>query len=158
MTGQVGTMRYMIPECCLKQQYGLECDICSWSIVAYEIFTKQIPFEDMTPDMYKTLVCIGGYRLPIVVQTNSYNYSDDNDDADADDDAMTLLPFTNDDDVSQLLPPVLPLEYKILLQQTWTSNPSQRLFFVQIKEQLDLFLQKEKLLYELYYTSRKEGI
>ncbi|OEU07367.1 kinase-like protein, partial [Fragilariopsis cylindrus CCMP1102] len=65
MTGLVGTMRYMAPEVCLNQRYGLECDIYSWSIVAYGILTKRTPFEDMTPDMYQVMVCRGDYRPPI---------------------------------------------------------------------------------------------
>jgi hypothetical protein len=62
MTGTVGTMRYMSPEICLNQLYGLEADIYSWSIVSYEILTKTRPYDDMTPDLYHTLVCQQGIR------------------------------------------------------------------------------------------------
>ena len=130
MTGLVGTMRYMAPEVCLNQRYGLECDIYSWSIVAYGILTKRTPFEDMTPDMYQIMVCKGGYRPPIIVRTNCDAHSS---------------PACS----THSRPPVLSKEYKVLLQQTWKSDPSRRLSFTQIKQQLDLFLLKEKLMYEL---------
>ncbi|MGK3744057.1 MAG: serine/threonine protein kinase [Bacillariaceae sp.] len=137
MTGQVGTMRYMAPEVCLNQRYGLECDIYSWSIVAYGILTKRTPFEDMTPDMYQIMVCKGGYRPPIIVRTTNC------------DDHGDIVSSSPTRSTHVVRPPILSLEYKILLQQTWKSDPSKRLSFTQIKQQLDLFMQKEKLMYEL---------
>lgn len=62
MTGTVGTMRYMAPEVCLNRPYGLECDIYSWSIVAHEVLSQTKPYDDMTPDMYQSLVCQQGVR------------------------------------------------------------------------------------------------
>lgn len=62
MTGTVGTIRYMAPEVCLNRPYGLECDIYSWSIVAHEILSQTKPYDDMTPDMYQSLVCQQGVR------------------------------------------------------------------------------------------------
>ena len=64
MTGTVGTIRYMAPEVCMNQPYGLECDIYSWSIVAHQILSQTKPFDDMTPDMYQSLVCQRGVRPP----------------------------------------------------------------------------------------------
>ena len=64
MTGTVGTIRYMAPEVCLNRPYGLECDVYSWSIVAHEILSQTKPFNDMTPDMYQSLVCQRGVRPP----------------------------------------------------------------------------------------------
>lgn len=64
MTGTVGTIRYMAPEVCLNRPYGLECDIYSWSIVAHEILSQTKPYDDMTPDMYQSLVCHQGVRPP----------------------------------------------------------------------------------------------
>jgi len=64
MTGTVGTIRYMAPEVCLNRPYGLECDIYSWSIVAHEILTQTKPYDDMTPDLYQSIVCQQGVRPP----------------------------------------------------------------------------------------------
>ena len=78
MTGTVGTMRYMSPEICLNKPYGLEADIYSWSIVSYGILTQTRPYNDMTPDLYHTLVCQQGVR-PLQLQSQgqellSYEY------------------------------------------------------------------------------------
>jgi len=64
ITGTVGTIRYMAPEVCLNRPYGLECDIYSWSIVAHEILSQSKPYDDMTPDMYQSIVCQQGVRPP----------------------------------------------------------------------------------------------
>ena len=64
MTGTVGTIRYMAPEVFLNRPYGLECDIYSWSIIAHEIFSQNKPYNDMTPDMYQSMVCKQGIRPP----------------------------------------------------------------------------------------------
>lgn len=62
LTGMVGTIRYMAPEVCLSQPYNRDCDIYSWSIVAWEIWNQTKPFSSFTPDLYKSLVCEQGYR------------------------------------------------------------------------------------------------
>merc|ERR1711957_1061032 len=62
MTGTVGTIRYMSPEVYLNKPYGLESDIYSWSIVCYEILTKSRPYNNMTPDLFHSLVCQQGVR------------------------------------------------------------------------------------------------
>jgi len=62
LSGMVGTIRYMAPEVCLSQPYNRDCDIFSWSIVAWEIFSQKKPFQTFTPDLYKSLVCKQGYR------------------------------------------------------------------------------------------------
>ncbi len=62
LSGMVGTIRYMAPEVCLSQPYNRDCDIYSWSIVSWEIWSETKPFETFTPDSYKSLVCKQGYR------------------------------------------------------------------------------------------------
>ena len=62
MTGDVGTLRYMAPEVFLNKKYGLECDIFSWSIVSYEVLSQAKPYEDLTPDAYRVMVCQQGLR------------------------------------------------------------------------------------------------
>ena len=68
LSGMVGTIRYMAPEVCLSQPYNRDCDIYSWSIVSWEIWSEIKPFETFTPDSYKSLVCRQGYR-----PTDDYN-------------------------------------------------------------------------------------
>jgi len=72
MTGTVGTIRYMAPEVCLNRLYGLECDIYSWSIVAHEILSQTKPYDDMTPDMYQSMVCQQGVRPPTQNMPSDY--------------------------------------------------------------------------------------
>ena len=62
LSGMVGTIRYMAPEVCLRQPYNRDCDIYSWSIVSWEIWSQTKPFETFTPELYQTLVCKQGYR------------------------------------------------------------------------------------------------
>jgi serine/threonine protein kinase len=62
LSGVVGTIRYMAPEVCLSQPYNRDCDIYSWSIVAWEIWSESKPFEEFTPELYEDLVCKQGFR------------------------------------------------------------------------------------------------
>jgi len=62
LPGMVGTIRYMAPEVCLSQPYNRDCDIYSWSIVAWEIWSQTKPFDTFTPDLYTALVCKQGFR------------------------------------------------------------------------------------------------
>jgi serine/threonine protein kinase len=62
LSGMVGTIRYMAPEVCLSQPYNRDCDIFSWSIVAWEIWSQTKPFDTFTPDLYTALVCKHGFR------------------------------------------------------------------------------------------------
>ena len=62
LTSMVGTIRYMAPEVFMNHSYGIEADIYSWSIVSYEILTKQRPFANMNPEQYHTYVCQQGVR------------------------------------------------------------------------------------------------
>ena len=62
LSGMVGTIRYMAPEVCLRQPYNRDCDIYSWSIVVWEMWSETKPFETFTPELYESLVCKQGYR------------------------------------------------------------------------------------------------
>lgn len=61
-TGIIGTMRYMAPEVCLGQEYDCDCDIYSYAIVCYELWTQCLPYETLTPELYQEYVCRRGYR------------------------------------------------------------------------------------------------
>lgn len=132
LSGLVGTMRYMAPEVCLSQPYNRDCDIYSWSIVAWEILSQAIPFETLNPGQYVDLVCRQGMRptnFPLQAkrrrggrigeQPAFYN-------------AVTPVPH----------------ELKVLLKQAWKAEPHHRIRFPKIQAQLDLFRELEELRIE----------
>lgn len=123
MTGMVGTIRYMSPEVFTNQPYSFEADVYSWSIVSYEVLTKQHPFENMIPEEYHEYVCQRGVR-----------------------------PHCWNGRTRQVLnePPrnVLPMEYMILLAGGWRTDPRNRSSLKSIQHQLDLFIQRDTLLWE----------
>jgi serine/threonine protein kinase len=125
LTGAIGTMRYMAPEVCLEQPpgYDCDCDIYSYAIVCWELWTQKVPYEDVgTPDLYREHVCQGGYR-PI------YRPEDEVD------------PF--DRQPSQHLPqepsspPIkaVPGEVLLLLSQAWKPDPKARIRWPKTRNQ-----------------------
>ena len=54
----------MTPEVCLGQEYDCDCDIYSYAIVCYELWTQCLPYETLTPELYQAYVCRRrrGYR------------------------------------------------------------------------------------------------
>lgn len=47
MTGNVGTVSWIAPEVFEKQPYDTKADVYSFGIVMWELYTKQIPFQDL---------------------------------------------------------------------------------------------------------------
>lgn len=62
LQGMIGTMRYMAPEVCLEEHYGCECDLYSYAVLCWEIWTHKNPYATLTPASYKEMVCLGGLR------------------------------------------------------------------------------------------------
>lgn len=63
LKGGIGTMRYMAPEVCLGLSYGSQCDIFSYAIICWELWTHRVPFETVrTAQQYREFVCKRGYR------------------------------------------------------------------------------------------------
>jgi serine/threonine protein kinase len=62
LQGTIGTMRYMAPEVCLEEHYGCECDLYSYAVLCWEIWTHKNPYATLTPASYKEMVCLGGLR------------------------------------------------------------------------------------------------
>jgi hypothetical protein len=60
----------MAPEVCLGQEYDCDCDIYSYAIVCYELWTQCLPYETLTPELYQDYVCRRGYRPNQDQQTN----------------------------------------------------------------------------------------
>ena len=124
LSGLVGTIRYMAPEVCLGQPYNWACDIYSWSIVAWEIWSQTKPFAAFTPDLYQNLVCRQGYR-PTDRAFNS-----------------CLQPRGSKfNDVTTFVPPAI----EFLLKQAWKREPHQRIRWSGIQCHLDGFQISENL-------------
>ena len=47
MTGNVGTVSWIAPEVFEKQPYDAKADVYSFGIVMWELYTKQVPFQDL---------------------------------------------------------------------------------------------------------------
>lgn len=125
MSGKVGTIRYMAPEVCLYQPYGIACDIYSWSMVAYEILSQSKPFEGFTPEMYCSLVCQQHVRPCDAI-------------------ALQYSPFHRNNSFEE----TIPYELFVLLEHAWNPIPCQRAGFGTICAQLSLLSMKEQLLLE----------
>jgi len=124
-TGIIGTMRYMAPEVCLDQEYDCDCDIYSFVIVCWELWTHCLPYETLTPNLYQDWVCKRGYRP---------DYQQD----------RKQLPNQQQHPIAD----VIPDEVLLLISQAWTHNPSSRIRWSTIQGQLTLFKQLEELRLE----------
>jgi serine/threonine protein kinase len=127
MSGKVGTIRYMAPEVCLYQPYNVQCDIYSWSMVAYEILTQTRPFEGFTPELYCALVCRQGLRPTDPAAQHAAGNA-----------GVHRSPFAHP----------IPEEWCVLLKRAWQTAPEHRVSLRSIQQQLQLFKQKEMLLLE----------
>lgn len=49
MTGETGSYRWMAPEVIRHRPYTEKCDVFSYAVVLYELFSKEVPFRELTP-------------------------------------------------------------------------------------------------------------
>lgn len=75
MSGRIGTIRYMSPECAMNENYGISSDVYSFSMVLYEMMNRgDKPYALFSRDDHKTKVCLEGSRpalnseWPIMIQ------------------------------------------------------------------------------------------
>ena len=75
MTGRVGTLRYMSPECALKATYGISSDVYSFSMVLFEMMNRGYKaFAGARREEYLENTCRNGERpeidasWPIMIQ------------------------------------------------------------------------------------------
>mmetsp|Transcript_15182 Transcript_15182/g.17055 ORF Transcript_15182/g.17055 Transcript_15182/m.17055 type:complete len:173 (+) Transcript_15182:354-872(+) len=134
-------MRYMAPEVCLDQEYNCYCDIYSYGIVCWELWTHCIPYEELTPELYEDWVCLRGYRPTTNMHQNMNHHAVHND---------------NNVHCNSNIQPLLPNEVSALLSQAWKHNPSSRIGWSKIQNQFKLFKQLEELQFEeheLFYNN-----
>ena len=62
MSGKIGTLRYMAPECALQQKYNVKADVYAWALVYYQMMSLNKPYAGYGPDLHSTLVCKMGDR------------------------------------------------------------------------------------------------
>lgn len=65
LSGLTGTRRYMAPEVVLCKPYGLNADVFSFGITAWETASLQVPFEDYSPEKHADQVVLKGQRPKI---------------------------------------------------------------------------------------------
>ncbi len=128
LRGAIGTMRYMAPEVCLDSSYDCDCDIYSYSILCWELWTQKVPFEELaTPDLYREQVCQRGYRP---------KYSPE-------EDPLFRHYSHEEEQYHQNYPqhrPVqtVPNEILVLLSQAWKQDPKARIRWPKIQNQFAL--------------------
>ncbi|VEU40266.1 unnamed protein product [Pseudo-nitzschia multistriata] len=133
LTKMVGTMRYMAPEVCLEMTYDYSCDIYSYAVVCWELWTHRTPFEAMTSDLYRELVCRRGFR-PYPDQSKEeydslrFGWSD----------PRTKRESSMRETLNNKNLPI-PREISVLLSQAWTPDPQSRISCSRIQNQLKLY-------------------
>jgi len=119
LKGMIGTMRYMAPEVCLGQFYDGDCDLYSFSVLCWEVWTHRTPFSRLTPSSYKEQVCLQGLRPPAAAEQASASMSVD---------AKTTTKRYNYAKV--------PESILQILEQGWVHNPKERIQWPEIREAL----------------------
>jgi len=124
--GIIGTMRYMAPEVCLDTNYDYNCDIYSYAVVCWELWTQLVPFESMTtPDLYREFVCRRGYR-PYPDQSRHEHPEPE-------------FSLQDPHPAAFSKKNLVPKEILVLLSQAWTHDPNSRIPWSRMREQLTLF-------------------
>lgn len=66
---RVGTPHWMSPEVLREERYSEKADVWSFGVVAWELVTHQVPYDDATPLHIVSLVAYQGYRLQLPLNT-----------------------------------------------------------------------------------------
>jgi len=62
LTADTGSLRYMAPEVAQGKSYNDTCDVFSFSILCWQIFTTDTPYEGFNVKMFEKSVIKGGVR------------------------------------------------------------------------------------------------
>ena len=115
MTQAVGTPLWMAPEVMLGKDYGLSCDVFSYSIIMYEVLVEKIPYYDKSKSN----------SIHVSVSTNP--------------DFRPTIPqeiVANDRD-EPLIVHRSQIQYIELMKQCWQHDPNQRPKFEEIVDRLE---------------------
>ena len=69
LTGMTGSPRYMAPEVALEQNYNEKCDVYSFAIMFWEMYSCKSPFEVYGMKSMKTRVWSGEHKRPFVQES-----------------------------------------------------------------------------------------
>jgi serine/threonine protein kinase len=131
LRGRIGTMRYMAPEVCLDKPYDCDCDLYSYSILCWEVWTHKTPFLSLTPAAYKERVCQKGLRPPEAADVPPPpNYQ--------------KRERHNRD--SEPVSGVVPESISVLLEKGWVRDPKLRIRWPSIRQELSRIRQDEQKL------------
>ena len=61
---RVGSVQWAAPEVLLGQSYSHKCDLWSFGVVCWELFTAKVPFDGMQRNELARKVAVEGLRLP----------------------------------------------------------------------------------------------
>jgi len=62
MSGKIGTMRFMAPECALSKLYNQKVDTYSWALLFWSCLTLEMPYTNMSRQRHVKKVCLLGQR------------------------------------------------------------------------------------------------
>lgn len=62
LTGHTGSLRFMSPEVARYLPYNLSCDVYSYGVFLWHLYSLELPFEDMSRSAHSHLVVFGGER------------------------------------------------------------------------------------------------
>lgn len=128
LRGIIGTMRYMAPEVCLDKAYDCDCDLYSYSVLCWEVWTHKTPYATLTPAAYKELVCQKGLRPPESAE-------------------LQLQP--KHQRLERERDPrfgVVPEAISVLLEKGWVCDPKSRIRWPNIRQELFRICQEEHQL------------
>ena len=130
LRGRIGTMRYMAPEVCLEEAYDGDCDIYSYSVLCWEIWTHKTPYSILTPASYRELVCLQDFRPPQVeaeIAKLQQQQQDEKQSWDGDMEAVF---------VQNISTCPLPKPIETLLAKGWVRDPKSRIRWQEIRQEL----------------------
>lgn len=135
LRGRTGTMRYMAPEVCLDKAYDCDCDLYSYSVLCWEVWTHKTPYATLTPAAYKERVCQKGLRPPeaadVPLPPNHQKRERGNRHCDSD---------------SEPVFGVVPESISVLLEKGWVCDPKSRIRWSNIRQELSRIHQDEQKL------------
>mmetsp|Transcript_4377 Transcript_4377/g.10480 ORF Transcript_4377/g.10480 Transcript_4377/m.10480 type:complete len:705 (+) Transcript_4377:246-2360(+) len=127
LRGMVGTMRYMAPEVCLEESYDCDCDIYSYSVLCWEVWTQKTPYAILTPTSYLELVCLKDVRPPEIAAKVAQKCVNNKNDANRSSEVTTTSCGATIG---------IPKVMEDLLEKGWVRDPTARIRWRNIHQEL----------------------